>query len=64
MNSLYFPHEEQKKKQKNKQLAYHPKKTWKTQHPVFFQLWVREKRIGSSERYFSEFELFLKVGIL
>ena len=45
-------------------LAHHPKKAWKRQHLVFFQFWVQEEGVSSSGRYFSEFELFLKVGIL
>ena len=47
-----------------KLLAHHPKKAWKRQHLVFFQFWVQEEGVSSSGRYFSEFELFLKVGIL
>ena len=45
-------------------LAHQPKKAWKRQHLVIFQFWVQEEGISSSGRYFSEFELFLKVGIL
>ena len=31
--------------------------------PGLFQILGRQERVSSSERYFSEFELFLKVGI-